>query len=174
MKNMLRSGKNKEESVADLLLDRGVPIEKRRRYEKLACGENPRRVYRHTRMGNAYIFRRHLTRAKELKEKQEEWCLNAVIARERNDYEHIAYLTSSKGDDKGGLPEELELESTVAILRGQVGVNIHCYEQEDIEDMLLHSKEFGFRIQAFHHALEAWKVPEMIKNSGKWVFFYCL
>lgn len=32
--------------------------------------------------------------------------------------------------------------------------------------MILHAHEFGFRIQAFHHALEAWKVPEMIKESG--------
>jgi hypothetical protein len=55
------------------------------------------------------------------------------------------------------------------MLRGQVGVNVHCYEPEDFEDMLLHSKEFGFRIQAFHHALAAWQVPEMIKASGECV-----
>jgi hypothetical protein len=55
------------------------------------------------------------------------------------------------------------------MLRGKVGVNIHCYETEDFWDMIHHSKEFGFRIQAFHHALEAWKVPEMIKDSGELV-----
>ncbi|KAF5012422.1 hypothetical protein F66182_15263, partial [Fusarium sp. NRRL 66182] len=27
--------------------------------------------------------------------------------------------------------------------------------------------EFGFHIQAFHHALSAWKVPELIKSSGQ-------
>lgn len=69
--------------------------------------------------------------------------------------------------EDGGLPEDLELESTVAMLRGKVGVNVHCYEPEDLEDMLHHSKEFGFRIQAFHHALSAWKVPELIKSSGE-------
>jgi hypothetical protein len=52
------------------------------------------------------------------------------------------------------------------MLRGQIGVNVHCYETEDMEDMIKHSKEFGFRIQAFHHALDAWEVPELIKSSG--------
>lgn len=31
--------------------------------------------------------------------------------------------------------------------------------------MIKHSKEFDFRIQAFHHAISAWKVPEMLKDS---------
>jgi len=33
--------------------------------------------------------------------------------------------------------------------------------------MIRHSKEFGFRIQAFHLALDAWEVPELIKASGQ-------
>lgn len=53
------------------------------------------------------------------------------------------------------------------MLRGQVGLHNHCYEPEDFEDMLRHSSEFGFKIDAFHHALSAWKVPELIKASGQ-------
>lgn len=113
----------------------------------MACGENPKRVYDHTRMGNAYIFRHHLERAKELVEKQDLWCLSAAAARESGDMASISALVSPLSTNaKGGLPEELELDSSVAILRGNIGVNIHCYEPEDIEDMILHSKEFGFRI----------------------------
>lgn len=167
VKNVLRSGKDGEESVEEMLLEHGVPRIERRRYMKMACGENPKRVYKHTRMGNAWKFRRHMERAVELKTKQDEWCLAAASAQERGDAEAIRTLTTSTATEKGGLPEQLELESSVAILRGQVGVNTHCYEPEDFEDMLLHSKEFGFRIQAFHHALSAWKVPEMIKDSGE-------
>lgn len=117
-------------------------------------------------MGNAYIFRKHMERAVELKMQQDAWCLSAAAARETGNEAAIRALTTPKG----GLPEELELDSSVGILRGKVGVNIHCYEPEDMEDMLLHSKEFGFRIQAFHHALSAWKIPELLKDSGEYVY----
>lgn len=28
-------------------------------------------------------------------------------------------------------------------------------------------QEFGVRVRAFHHAVEAWQVPEMLKAYGK-------
>lgn len=167
VKNVAGSGAAGEERIEDLLLEKDVPEGERRRYMKMACGENPKRVYGHNRMGNAWVFRQHMERARELRERQDEWCLAAAVARESGDEDAIAGLTSSLSGEKGGLPEELELETSVAMLRGTIGVNVHCYETEDFEDMILHSKEFGFRIQAFHHALSAWKVPEMIKESGE-------
>ncbi|KAJ9268689.1 hypothetical protein DTO212C5_5296 [Paecilomyces variotii] len=167
VKNFLKAGDHGEENVEELLLEHGIPKDRRRRYMKMACGENPRRVYGHTRMGNAWILREHLARAKELRDKQDTWCLSAAAAKESGDLAAISSLVGPGPDGHRGLPEELELESTVAILRGQVGVNIHCYEPEDMEDMILHSEEFGFRIQAFHHSLSSWKVPELIKASGQ-------
>ncbi|KAL2013198.1 hypothetical protein VTN00DRAFT_723 [Thermoascus crustaceus] len=169
VKNLLRGGDHREENVEELLLEHGVPEAKRRRYMKMACGENPRRVYGHTRMGNAWIFRNHMTRAADLRERQDAWCASAAAAGQSGDYAALsALLGTTEPDGKGGgLPEDLELDSTVAMLRGKIGVNIHCYESEDMEDMILHSKEFGFRIQAFHHSLSSWKVPEMIKSSGE-------
>ncbi|KIW03433.1 uncharacterized protein PV09_05203 [Verruconis gallopava] len=160
VKNVLRAGKDGEENVEEMLLEYGVADEDRRRYMKMACGENPRRVYDHTRMGNAWIFRKHLQRAHELKEQQDAWCLAAEAARERGDARLIASLA------KQGLPEQLELESTIGMLRGQVDLHNHCYEPEDFQAMFRHSKEFGFSIRAFHHAISAWKVPEMIKAGG--------
>lgn len=170
VKNLLRGGDHGEESVEELLLEHGVPEAKRRRYMKMACGENPRRVYGHTRMGNAWIFRNHMTRAADLRERQDAWCASVAAARQSGDYAALSALLRTAGPDVrgGGLPEDLELDSTVAILRGKIGVNIHCYEPEDMEDMILHRKEFGFRIQAFHHSLSSWKVPEMIKSSGEY------
>ncbi len=165
VKNLMNSGEHKEEVVEDLLLEHGIPQSNRRRYMKMACGENPKRVYDHTRMGNAWIFRKHMSRAKDLMERQDQWCLSAEAALETGDSYAISALVKNDSG-RGGLPEELELDSSVAMLRGKIGVNIHCYEPEDFEDMILHSREFGFRIQAFHHALSAWKVPEMIKDSG--------
>lgn len=168
VKNFPNSGLHAEPVVEDILLEHGVWKEERRRYMKMACGENPSRSHEHTRMGNAYIFRRHMERTKQLIEQQDMWCLSAAAAKESGDLSLVAALvTPSHSGLKGGLPEELELESSAAMLRGKIGVNIHCYEPEDLEDMILHSKEFGFRIQAFHHALSAWKVPEMLKDSGE-------
>ena len=169
VKNLLRSGEHGEEVVEDLLLEHGIPKEDRRRYLKMACGENPRRVYHHTRMGNAWKFRQHMARAKDLRESQDAWCAAATTARQNRDTSAAASLLADGPAGKGGLPEELEFDSTIAMLRGKININVHCYEPEDFEDMLLHSEEFGFHIQAFHHALSAWKVPELIKSSGQYV-----
>lgn len=62
-------------------------------------------------------------------------------------------------------PEDLEMESLVALLRKQVNLNIHCYLPHDFEAMVRHSLEFDFEIAAFHHALSAWQVPEIIKRA---------
>jgi hypothetical protein len=166
VKNALKTGENGEPVVEEILLEHGVPIEHRRRYMKMACGENPRRVYKHTRMGNAWVFRKHMTRAKELKEKQDEYCLEAVAMRETGNSAAISSFLDAWAKDESAT-ELLEYDSSIAMLRGKVGINVHCYESEDFEDMIHHSKEFGFRIQAFHHALDAWEVPEMIKASGE-------
>ncbi|KAF4626832.1 hypothetical protein G7Y89_g11326 [Cudoniella acicularis] len=166
VKNLLKSGENSEEVVEEILLEHGVEKAERRRYMKMACGENPRRVYKHTRMGNAWKFRAHMTRARELLQKQDAWCLEAAVLRENG---HAAAITEFMGKrvEEGSAEEYLEFDSSIAMLRGQVGVNVHCYETEDFEDMISHSKEFGWRIQAFHHALDAWEVPELIKASGE-------
>lgn len=168
VKNVLKSGENQEQVVEEILLEHGVPKEERRRYMKIACGENPKRVYGHTRMGNAWIFRKQLERAKELKDKQDAWCLQAAAVKEKGDAAAISSFMSSSMNEESAT-EFLEFDSTIAMLRGKIGINIHCYESEDFEDMIKHSKEFGFRIQAFHHALDAWEVPELIKSSGEYV-----
>lgn len=121
-------------------------------------------------MGNAWIFRKQMERAKELKGKQDAWCLKAETLKEKGDVAAISNFLESSSQDESAT-EYLEYDSSIAMLRGKIGINIHCYEPEDFEDMISHSKEFGFRIQAFHHALSAWQVPEMIKASGEYVSY---
>lgn len=112
----------------------------------MACGENPRGVYKHVRMGNAWLLRKHMERAKELMHKQDAMCSEAAVQSERGDQIAIgSFLEAS--EKKLSAPELLEFDSTIAMLRGKVGINVHCYEPEDMEDMILHSKEFGFRIR---------------------------
>ena len=144
VKNVLEGGPHGEVVVEELLLEHGIPETDRRRYMKMACGENPRSIYDHTRMGDTWVLRKQLTRAKQVQQKQDSWCLSAAAAREGGNAAAIAALVAD-----GGLPESLELESTVLMLRGKININVHCYETEDFETMLRVSKEFNFRVQAF-------------------------
>lgn len=159
VKNVRRAGELGEYVVEEMLLEHGVDVKDRHRYMKFACGENPRRVYGHTRMGLAYMLRHHLTRAKGLMEKQDAWCNAASELRTVREVSQFI-------EEKGRFPEQLELESTIALIRGQVAMHNHCYEPQDMETMLGVVQEFGINPRAFHHAIEAWQVPEMIKTYG--------
>ncbi|KAF9693636.1 hypothetical protein EKO04_008263 [Ascochyta lentis] len=165
VKNLPNPGENAEPVVEDLLFDHGLPKEERQRYLKMACGENPKYLYGHTRLGNAWLLRRHLEEAQKLKSQQDAWCQGA----ERLHTGSRFSINQPTGfvADQGELPESLELEATVALLRGDFNTNIHCYEPEDLERMLDVLHEFGVHPQAFHHALEAWQVPEFLKQQER-------
>lgn len=107
-------------------------------------------------MGEGYLFRKWFGDAVKLKSQQDDWCEAAEHLDSNSDH-HTRLSTP--------FPESLELESLVALLRGDTKLNIHCYEPHDIEAMVRHSLEFDFEIAAFHHALKAWKVPEIIKRA---------
>jgi imidazolonepropionase-like amidohydrolase len=123
------------------------------RYMKMACGENAKRVHGSrttrpvTRMGESYDFRRAFEKARELVQRQDDWCNKAGDVGVENMGEY--------------LPEDLEWEALGAALRGQVHVNTHCYTVNDLEAMVDHSNEFEFPIRAFHHAHQAHLVPEV-------------
>lgn len=54
--------------------------------------------------------------------------------------------------------------SKKGILEGNTMLMVHCYMVQDMEMMIRTSKEFNFSIKAFHHALEAWKIPTILKS----------
>ncbi|RCI03780.1 hypothetical protein CU098_011594 [Rhizopus stolonifer] len=126
------------------------------RWMKMACGENPKNVYGSrnqmpsTRLGEAYLFRKEFARAQKLMHEQDDWC-------------RAADNTGSRFNT--AFPEDLSLETLVALLRGEVRLNVHCYETHDIEAMVRHSLEFDFNISAFHHALDAYRIPSVIKRA---------
>lgn len=110
-------------------------------------------------MGEAYLFRKRFQEAHALKRAQDDWCEAAIR------------LNSTHAGSKGRVrldepfPEDLDLESLVALMRHKVKLNVHCYLPQDIEAMVRHSLEFDFDIAAFHHALSAWQVPDIIKRA---------
>ncbi|RIB18114.1 hypothetical protein C2G38_1967528 [Gigaspora rosea] len=149
-------------SVDDMGINANIDPEKERtwRWLKMACGENPKGNYGpigripSTRMGEAWLFRKTFAEAQKLKRKQDDWC-------------KAAEKLSSDEQLNSYFPEELQLESLVALLRGDAKLNVHCYETYDIEAMIRHSLEFNFNITAFHHALDAYRITEIIKNRVK-------
>lgn len=123
---------------------------------KFASGENPKRVYGSrnqlpsTRMGNFAVMRQAFIEARE-------------YMREWDDYNAKA----KKGDKDAKPPKkDLKLEALADILRGKLLVQIHCYRADEFLTEMALAKEFGYKVRAFHHALEAYKVADKIAENG--------
>ncbi|KAI0374139.1 composite domain of metallo-dependent hydrolase [Pilatotrama ljubarskyi] len=123
------------------------------RHMKHACGENPR-YYQSTRMDTVWAVRDAYNTAWKIKNAQDEYCSKALAG----DWDSIR-------DQK--FPEDLRWEAMVDILRGRVKVQTHCYEALDIDNFVRISNEFQFPVAAFHHAHEAYLVPEVLKRAYK-------
>ncbi len=147
---------------------------------KMACGENPKRVYGEkggpqTRMAEYAAFRAAFHEAAAYAAKQ------AAYRRQRAAWEHkraraaeldAAHAAAGKRGavEPVAAPEpvavDLKLETLAAVLRGEVLVQIHCYRAGEIAEMVDISEELGFQIRSFHHALEAYKVRERLVDHG--------
>ncbi len=64
------------------------------------------------------------------------------------------------------MPQDLTLEPLVAVLNNQALLMVHCYKVEDFEMMIRTAHEFNFSIATFQHALEAWKVPQLMAQNN--------
>lgn len=130
------------------------------RYMKMACGENARRIYKMTRFDEAWDFRRTFSAARDLKNKQDAFCDSAKsFASLHGPNSSPSTLADAE------FPDDLELEAVVALLRGKVKLNTHCYTQVDFEAFVRHSNEFQFPVAAFHHAHESYLVPDLLKQT---------
>ena len=123
---------------------------------KFASGENPKRVYGSrnqapsTRMGNFAVQREALQQAKE-------------YMRDWDDYN----AKVQKGDKEAKAPKrDLKLEALADVLRGKLLVQIHCYRADEFLTEMQMAREFGYKVRAFHHALEAYKVADKIAAEG--------
>jgi imidazolonepropionase-like amidohydrolase len=118
---------------------------------KMACGENPKRVYGSkgrapsTRMGNVAGYR-------------EAW-INAADYKRRWD-EYRAKV--DRGEKVDPPKRDLGLDTLAAVLRGEIQVENHCYRADEMAQMIDISKEFGYHIAAFHHAVEAYKIADLL------------
>jgi imidazolonepropionase-like amidohydrolase len=134
---------------------------------KMACGENPKRVYGSrtqapmTLMGNVAGYRQAFANAQDYRE---QW--------EKYERELAAYNKDKGGKDsdetKQPVPpkRDLALETLVGAMSGDILVHIHCYRADEMVTMLDLSEEFSFKIAAFHHAVEAYKIADVLARKG--------
>ena len=123
---------------------------------KMACGENPKRVYGNrgqapsTRMGNAAGYRKS-------------WIQAEGYLRKLVEYEE-------KSDDAKELEyaprRDLEMETLAGVLKGEILVHNHCYRAEEMATMIDIAKEFNYKITAFHHGVEAYKIADLLAENG--------
>jgi imidazolonepropionase-like amidohydrolase len=142
--------KNKYGLDRDQMLFPGAP-----QSIKFASGENPKRVFGDrkqlpsTRMGNFEVMREAFTQAKDYQRGWDEY--NEKV---------------KKGDKTAIAPKkDLKLEALVQVLQGKMLVQIHCYRADEFLTEIAIANEFGYKIRAFHHALEAYKVPEALAKN---------
>jgi imidazolonepropionase-like amidohydrolase len=118
---------------------------------KMACGENPKRVYGSkgrmpsTRMGNVAVNRETWVKASDYKRKWDRY----------------------EQDDKAADPpaRDIGMDTLAGVLDGKILVHNHCYRSDEMANVIDMSKEFGYHVTAFHHGVEAYKIADLLKAN---------
>lgn len=116
---------------------------------KMACGENPKRVYGSkgrepsTRMGNIAVDRQTWAKAVEYKRKWDKY--------------------EKDGGEAPG--RDIAMDTLAGVLSGEILVQNHCYRADEMGIVLDMAKEFGYHVSAFHHAVEAYKIADLLKQN---------
>jgi len=108
---------------------------------KMACGENPMRVYGakgqapQTRMAEVAMLRQELENARAYKPEE-------------------------------GKPHDFANEALAGVLSGETLIENHCYRADEMLLRLDVFREFGIAPRAFHHAVEAYKIRDRLREAG--------
>lgn len=125
---------------------------------KMACGENPKRVYGSrkqlpsTRMGNVAGYRAAWAEATEYKRAWDKY---------NNDY--------AAGENPQPPTRNLELDTLMGVLDGDILIHNHCYKAEEMAVMIDLAKEFNYKSGTFHHGIEAYKIADTLAENGNCV-----
>src|SRR5690606_12790759 len=116
---------------------------------KMACGENPKRVYGGrgqapgSRMANVAGYRKA-------------WIAAADYAKK---------LEANENGEGEKPTRDLQLETLAGVLKGEILVHNHCYRADEMAIMIDVAREFGYEIAAFHHAVEAYKIADLLAEN---------
>lgn len=116
---------------------------------KMACGENPKRVYGGrnqmpaSRMANIALMRQTWARAQDYRRKWDK-------------YER----------DGGEMPaRDIAMDTLRGVLAGEILVQNHCYRADEMANIMDMAKEFGYKVTAFHHAVESYKIADLLREN---------
>ncbi|MDQ7019645.1 MAG: amidohydrolase [Robiginitomaculum sp.] len=135
---------------------------------KMACGENPKRVYGQkggpgSRMGNFAGYRKNWIKAQAYKKSWDDYRADYAKWEAKKD------SNSAKKDKDKKAPKapkrNLQMETLMGVLNGEIIVNMHCYRADEMAQVIDMSKEFGYHVGAFHHAVEAYKVADLLREN---------
>ncbi len=121
---------------------------------KMACGENPSRVYGGrgrspaTDMGNVAGYREAWIRASNYRD---DW--------------HEYWESAEAGEDASPPTQDLELDTLMGVLEGEILVQMHCYRADQMAQIIDMSHEFGYQVTTFHHGVEAYKIPDLLAEN---------
>ncbi len=115
---------------------------------KFALGENPKRSpnrYPNTRMGVQEIIRDHFLAARDYEKEWKNW-----------------------EKTKTGIPprKDLRMEAILDILNQKLRITSHGYRADEFLALVRLAEEFGFKVQALQHGVEAYKIADELKKSG--------
>ncbi|MEW6990063.1 amidohydrolase [Colwelliaceae bacterium 6441] len=122
---------------------------------KMACGENPKRVYGgkkvspSTRMGNMAGYRMAWSEATEYKRAWDKY---------EADY--------AAGKNPKAPTRDIELDTLKGVLDGEILIHNHCYKAEEMAMMIDLGKEFNYHSGTFHHAIEAYKIADKLAENN--------
>jgi imidazolonepropionase-like amidohydrolase len=112
---------------------------------KMACGENPKRVYGtkgrmpSTRMGNLAVNRQTWIKAQDYKKKR---------------------------DSGKEYTRDVGMDTLAGVLDGDIMIQNHCYRADEMAIVIDMAKEFGYKVSAFHHAVESYKIADLLRDNG--------
>ena len=133
---------------------------------KMACGENPKRVYGGksgpaTRMGNVAGYRAAFIDASEyLRKNGGKKAADDGQPKKKRWWQSSSDNSDSEKDTGG--KRDLKLDTLAGAINGDILVHIHCYRADEMAVMLDLAKEFGFKVAAFHHGVEAYKLADRL------------
>lgn len=113
---------------------------------KMACGENPKRVYQgdvdgpSTRMGNLAAMRQMFQAALDYRQARRSF--------------------------RDPPPVDHDLQTLLDVMDGRVLVHVHCYRADDIEGIYRVMDEYGVKVKSIQHSLEAYKVRDLLAAHG--------
>jgi len=71
-----------------------------------------------------------------------------------------------KSLDRNPSQRDLKNETLVGVLNGKILIQNHCYRADEMATMINIGEEFGYKIAAFHHGVEAYKIADLLADKG--------